>query len=231
MSLKYGPRIVSNGLVSYYDPSNSECYTAGSNMVYDLVDNSRSGSLYSGVDYSNISKGAFEFDGSANALIEVPPLENIEDFTISIWFRIIGSGDVGSSLYSTLIGNLFGGDNRLLVHNTLPNRPITVDFATPDGITLVNSTSSFDEWNNAVFTYNNTTGTGSAYVNNILSPTSIEDSNISFDNNMHWLGGSSNPISNYSMKGYISNCLIYNRELSLNEVDKNYNALKTKFSL
>ena len=231
MSLKYGPRIVSNGLVSYYDPSNNECYTAGSNLVYDLADNSRSGSLYSGVGYSSAFNGIFTFDGSANALIEVPPLENIGDFTISIWFKVTGSGDTGSSLYSTLIGNLEGGDNRLLVHNTLPNRPITVDFATPDDIKLINSTSSFDEWNNAVFTYNNTTGTGSAYVNNVLSPTPIEDSNISFDNTMHWLGGSSNPNTNYSMKGHISNCLIYNRELSLNEVNENYNALKAKFNL
>jgi len=48
---------------------------------------------------------------------------------------------------------------------------------------------------------------------------------------MHWLGGSNFPTANYSMKGYISNCAIYNRVLSSSEIVKNYNALKTRFSL
>tara|TARA_B100001093_G_scaffold506141_1_gene564586 strand:- start:255 stop:950 length:696 start_codon:yes stop_codon:yes gene_type:complete len=231
MSGVVGSNISSKGLLYYLDSASPRCYTSGSSICNNLVNN-ETGSIYSGVSFSGSeAAGSWAFDGGANATIEIPPLENVEDFTISVWFKITGTGTVGSALYSTLIGNTVAGDNRLLVHNTLANRPITVDFATPDDITLTNSTSSIGEWNNAVFTYNNTTGTGSIYTNTVLSPTSLENSNISFNDSMHWLGGSNFPTANYSMKGYISNCAIYNRVLSSSEIVKNYNALKTRFSL
>ena len=233
MGIKRGPNVVSSGLLYYLDSANTFCYTSGSATCSDLIDNNKIGNIYTGVSFSGSeAAGSWVFDGGASASIDVPALDNVTDFSISIWFQVTGDSQVGSTGYNTLIGNLIGGDNRILINTAgSNNRRVALDFSTPDSVIITNSTTSLDEWNNVVFAYNNTTGTGSLYVNNALSVTPIEDSTISYNNTAHYLGGSNLPIANYAMNGYISSCAIYDRVLSTAEVSQNYNALKTRFGL
>ena len=233
MGIRRGPNVVSSGLLYYLDSANTFCYTSGSATCSDLIDSNKIGNIYSGVSFSGSqAAGSWVFDGGASASIDVPALDNVTDFSISIWFQVTGDSRVGSTGYNTLIGNLVGGDNRLLINTAgSNNRRVAIDFSTPDSVIITNSTTSLDEWNNVVFAYNNTTGTGSLYVNNALSVTPIEDSTISYNNTAHYLGGSKLPIENYAMNGYISSCAIYDRVLSAAEVSQNYNALKTRFGL
>ena len=233
MGIRRGPNVVSSGLLYYLDSANTFCYTSGSATCSDLIDSNRIGNIYSGVSFNESeAAGSWVFDGGASASIDVPALDNVTDFSISIWFQVTGDSEVGSTGYNTLIGNLIGGDNRILINSAgSNNRRVALDFSTPDSVIITNSTTSLDEWNNVVFAYNNTTGTGSLYVNNELSVTPIEDSTISYNNTAHFLGGSKLPIENYAMNGFISSCAIYDRVLSAAEVSQNYNALKTRFGL
>ena len=68
MSNQYGPRIVTDGLILYWDVANSKSYTNGSSIIYDLSGNNRNGTV-SNVVFSNDFGGVVSTDGFPNSNI------------------------------------------------------------------------------------------------------------------------------------------------------------------
>ena len=215
-------RLIKDGLIIYYDPANPSSYISGGTIVNDMSKNNRNGTLVNSVGYSSLGSGAFNFDG-VDDLIELPAINGLTDFTISIWFQSTGAGSTGATIYNSLIGQ--GSTRRILV-GTGGNKIILVQMG---GANYQSTTQcQFNVWNNVTYTYDSINNIAQLYVNNIKQ-TSQSNSSVTFNAVTFFLGSWSNPIADYAMKGYISSFFMYNRKLSDDEVTNNYNTLRGRF--
>jgi hypothetical protein len=215
-------RLIRDGLLIYYDPANTSSYLSGDTVVYDLSKNSRNGNLINNVGYSSVGLGSFSFDG-LDDLIELPAINGLTDFTISLWFQSTGVGSTGSTIYNTLIGQ--GTNNRILV-GTGSNKIVLAQMG-GDSYTTTN-TCPFNVWNNVTYTYDSVNNIAQFYVNNIKEA-SQSNASVTYSVSPHFLGSWNNPMAYYAMKGYISSFFMYNRKLSDDEVTNNYNTLRGRF--
>lgn len=98
-----------------------------------------------------------------------------------------------------------------------------------EGSTSPNYVYQFNKWNHFVITWSNQLV--SFYVNGVLVGTSSNSkTNIVFDNNTDLIIGS-NAAGTESVLGKIPVVRIYNKPLSLSEVQQNYNAYKSRFNI
>jgi len=215
-------RLVRDGLLIYYDPANTSSYLSGDTAVYDLSKNNRNGNLINSVGYSSVGSGSFSFDG-VDDLIAIPTITGLTDFTISVWFQSTGAGSTGATAYNAIIGQ--GSLNRILVA-TGPNKIVLAQMGGSNYLST--TTCPFNLWNNMTYTYDSINNIAQLYVNNIKQ-TSQSNSSVTYTTSEHYLGATSNPITDYAMKGFISSFFMYNRKLSDDEVTNNYNALRGRF--
>lgn len=234
MSGSISNRIITNGLIFYVDSANPNSLLSGSTSWNNLVSDVSSGSLLNGVGYDTSNGGSVLFDGT-NDLVSFSGINNLTSFSVSVWFKMTGPGSTGG-VTNTWYNSLFGinGSRRVLVSTStntgLTEGRILVQMGgsnyfsdnNTSGITTTNS------WNNVVYTFS--PNTANMYVNGIIQ-TLQSNSSVTFPNDPFYLGQYSNPIIAYAMKGNISQCLIYNRALTNNEVSQNFNALRERYKI
>ena len=63
MAFRYSPKIVTDGLVLYYDGANPQCYVSGDTTSNDLSITQSNGILTNGVTYDTDNNGSWVFDG------------------------------------------------------------------------------------------------------------------------------------------------------------------------
>jgi len=83
MSLGHGASIVRDGLVLHLDAANPKSYTSGTTW-YDLSGNDNNGTLINGVGYSTDNKGAMIFDGVNDYITGSIP--TLSSWSMSIWY-------------------------------------------------------------------------------------------------------------------------------------------------
>jgi hypothetical protein len=212
MGTKYNPTIVRNGLIMYVDAANPRSYPGVGNTWYDLSGNNNNMTLVNGVGFSTVNGGVLITDGT-NDYIELYP------FNISTTNHTI----IGASRYSGAIrGRIFtsGGANWLLGHwnnyvrSYYPNGDVRL--AVDAGNTNWYISSAVENYSADLWTlYSN----GDLMVTN--SNGSQGPNGLSFG---AWNAGE------YST-AEISFFMVYNRLLSAQEINQNYNALKKRFNL
>ncbi len=243
MALAHSPRIVTDGLVLCLDAGNAKSYpgppspTAG---WYDLSGNGNNGTL-NGVGYSN---GALSFDGTddyidlgANA-----QLQSIgSNATIECWFK---STDVGSSRYGVLVG--WGDGNSYYSNFGIGNWG---SFSSSESIYLgynsdvqcyVNETSSTyhdGNWHHAVVTIGS--NNHKIFVDGVQkSLVFYRSDSYSVSNVFGYSAGTTVNIgrrpygggSGY-FQGHIPIVKIYDRILSTEEIQQNFNANRSRFGI
>ena len=232
MSVAAGPNIIEKGLVLCLDAGNKKSYSGSGNVLKDLSGNENNGSLINGVGFNSANKGSLVFDGT-NDYISIPSetLKSGPEITFSVWNfnRIIKS--------SSIIGFLDINNTRLFqIH--LPWGDGTIYFDAGDGVSLgfnrINKfagSSILQKWIFWTFTKNSNTGIMRIYQNNELWHSgSGQTRPIGVATGVGCIGNYS-PTSSLAQDGTISNCCIYNRELSPTEILQNYNATKGRFRL
>ena len=246
MSFSYSPKIVTDGLILCYDPANTKSFVSGSTNLYDLTKNKYDGQLINGPVYTGTSSGSISLD-STDDRINIPTLGNQTDGTVSAWFRNNNEISSGSSIsyifeftsastivsttFSSILGNTAGADDELLsVYLSSNSASSTV--GRYDSVALNLSGSSLPSgWYNLVVS-RDSSGTR-VYFNNVLlgtpagtNITTITTSTVPFFRdyfNLNKIGRILNGLSSHFM--------VYNRALSTEEVNRNYNALKNRFGL
>jgi len=238
MSYKYGPSIVTDGLVFYVDAANSKSYPGTGTTWTDMI-GGNDGSLTNmdATNHSSTNGGIFTFDGldeyvDYGAAIEV----GTNDFTISSWIKL-------SSLLSTF-GSITsksyaGTGNRYFLGLNSDEKITTIIADTSSGIVSTGTTGlSSNVWYmiTAVF---DRSGNVSMYIND-TSDTVASNADISSKNGSN-ITDSSIPlrIGSYAQNdktsptflfpGDIATSMIYFKALSAAEVSQNYNALKNRF--
>lgn len=224
-----GPDIIQDGLVIHLDPVNTKSYPGSGTSAYDLTNRNLSFSLYNGVAFNN---NYFEFDGTNDGIYSTT--NNIAynytgDLTWSCWLNPTAFVDAWKSVYwgragggTSGFGTGFyktGEEYRFwfeIYGSTGGRQKKYLRFITPN------------EWAyyTVVVSYSNLTYT--LYKNGIVDSTGALSDWTTYNGTAHyWVGSYNNSIWFYS--GKLSSMKVYNRTLSTQEIQQNYNQTKSRF--
>lgn len=232
MTYQTGPRIVNDGLVFYVDAADANSYPGSGTTWTDLSGNGNNGTLTNGPTFSSANRGSIVFDGTNDyILINNSTSTNISNnVTYAIWIRpsvnITNTGQNNSDVSffrkqtsgSGFILEVFG--------TTASNKQLSFFVNYPSGVTTT-YTLNANIWYYIVGTYDGSVSY--LYVNGSQVATSTFTTTVTTSAAIH-IGTfipSSTPTRNF--QGNISNCSIYNRALSTNEILQNYNATKGRY--
>jgi hypothetical protein len=220
MAEVYGPKIVRDGLILYLDAADKTSYPGSGTAWYDVSGNNGTGTLINGTSFSSNS---IVFDGS-NDYVNIPDSTALRlngAFTISLWHRgITKTNNYPGPLYK---GNSATVGLGYILFYTSVSNGIMYFKRDNQSFGLSGAVNTF--WSHITFTYNGTNVRG--YVNglyNYLSGTVIFSTNT--DSTSLQLGRG----DQYG-NAAIANISMYNKALSAQEVQQNYNATKTRFGL
>jgi len=232
MGFRFSPRIVTDGLIYYVDAANRNSYVSGSTMAYSLASDKYDGTLYSGVTYSDNS---FEFDGVDGyiGIGEVIELKSVQKCSYQFWVKKKSSFTSGVwilgrtiPLYDT-VASYFDSSGRvasILYYGSM----------------RTNNSIPLNTWVNIAMVYDGSLSGNSnrvkIYIDGVLQATTSIGSIIPATTGpgtsnfaIGGLGTATTPSSYFN--GNINNVKIYNRALTAEEINQNYNTLKGRFGL
>jgi hypothetical protein len=239
---RYGiPDIVTDGLVLNLDAGNPYSYLSGSsgttwsNTV--AVSSSISGSLQNGAVYSN---GAITFDGS-NDYINLPstvPLNNVSQFSYSAFVRFTGSAGASGNAFFSYGRNSSFSDDILFGWDKASSKLFFQINSGSDGSADYSYTPT-NTWVNVSVVYNGSLSTNSdklkVYANGINVPLNfsytVPSTTFTHVNPSCFIGGYTGFANTWYFTGNIANTQIYNRALSSDEVQQNFNALRGRYGI
>lgn len=235
-----GPKIIKDGLVLYLEAgSNNSYYNKTGTIIKDISGNNYSGTLTNGPIYNSSNGGSIVFDGSDD-YIDLGVSNNLltfgtNPFSISLW------------LYPTNIG-VSGGYQPILTtynnynsgFNTYFLMAIFNNAGAYTGIGMLNAAGDFlggqasgfvltltnNVWSNVCFTRSGDNFV--AYLNGVATKTLTASTNWTGVGRNIKIGSGVVGIGSY--KGNLPNLMIYNKTLSEQEVQQNFNVNKTRFS-
>jgi len=224
MAVEHGyGKIVTDGLVLCLDAADNNSYPGNGNTWYDLSGNGNNGTLtnMSANPLDSANGGSLLFDG-VNDYIPIASAINAK--TILAFIQVSTSG--GDYVIYGLNAN--GADNWLGV-NSNKVQFYGTRLADVDNFGLVSTTTlSINTWYQIGCTING--ATAKIYLNGLEENSTTKSFTIGEWNTAPTLGRRG-PISQRYFPGNISNVQVYNRVLSPQEVQQNYNATKTRFGL
>jgi hypothetical protein len=214
MSYSNGPRIVTDGLILYWDVGNSKSYTSGSSIIYDLSGNNNNGTVTNSyITYSSTNGGVITFDGTANSRVSIANTsfdKRTGTYTAIGASRYSGAtrGRMITSFNNWLLGHWSSGTENYYAEGTIK----------------LGGSANDTNWRIYAGTGDTTADLYNFYING----------NFVIGNN----GGSQGPygiqiggLGGEHSIGQFSFLQFYNRVLSASEIRQNYNALKGRFNL
>jgi hypothetical protein len=215
MSYANGPRIVTDGLILYWDVANTKSYTSGSSTIYDLSGNNNNGTVASSyITYSSDFRGVVEFNGTSNSRITIA---NTSFDKRSGAYTAIGAARYSGSPRQRIITSF---NNWLLGHWSSG----TESYYAVGTIKLTSSSPNDTNWRIYAGTGNTSTDSWNFYINGAFR---IGNSGGSEGPYGIQIGG----LSSENSVGQFSFLQFYNRVLTADEILQNYNALKGRFGL
>jgi hypothetical protein len=212
--------IVTDGLVLCLDAANPKSYPGTGTAWTDLSGNENNGTLVNGVGYTGDNKGAMVFDG-VNDTISLP--DNL-GYTTSVsafsWFKTNGSPAGGYHI-------IFGGT--ALEISVPTNGQIRTGIVTSSRHVSNHGSGLTDTlWHYIGFTFFDTVK--KSYIDGIFVGQQLVSGNLtsSFTNRTMGKFGNS---TTYYLNGNISQASIYNRALTAEEIQQNFNATKSRYGL
>ncbi len=219
--------IVTTGLVLNFDVSNPASYPGSGTTITDLSGNGNNGTLINGVGYSATDGGILTFDG-VNDYISTSLVTPSTAFSYGLWVktstsnnianRPIGNGDYSGGLSGASMILAYSSNQSYFVRRAGVNNGDRDIFAP-------SVTNFLGNWHYIVMTYDGTNGM-KVYCDNVLLGTnavlgftSINTLSVGRDGT----GGAFN--------GSIGATQVYNKALTVGEIDQNFNADKTRFGL
>jgi len=217
----HSPKIVTEGLLVYFDGGNPKSYPRTGTNWQNIAGGANNAVLTNGPTYSTENGGSLVFDGT-NDYADVGSSASILSSTTytkmafvyptshSTSNNIISGGNTGQHAFWLAGGNKFQAG-----HNG--NWSIVVS----------NSTVPLNTWTFGATTYSSTSG-WEIYHNGRREATSV--TNTTFTGTGNIFIGSYGAASN-TFTGRISCVVVYNRVLSQDEILQNYDVLRSRFGL
>ena len=228
LKVTYGPNVITDSLVFTLDAANKNSYPGSGTNWYDLSGNGNNGTLTNGPTFDPTNLGNIVFDGVDDYLNfgDKDAFTN-QSFTYELTFKpqsfnrvIINKYQSGGFEYD------FGFYNNVL-YGWVCNSPYNGRTAPITNYTSLNT------WGHYVWSVDSTTGyTTKLYFNGVQiddtnfssgTPTSIPNTSISLTVGVDGYG-LLGPI--YGSMGFIR---LYNKVLTQQEINQNYNAIKSRY--
>lgn len=221
--------IVYDGLITYFDATNTASYSGTGTAWYDLSGKGLNGTLNNGVIFNGTGIKSMTFDGT-NDYVALPAtnsiISNNNAFTISAWFNAsaIGTYDYSNRIIALMRNS--GASTAISLTLGLNNkaRLLYADGAATHK--YIDSTISLDTWYHMVVTFS---GTKYILYLNGDNKAEVTDTFQGFSTGVARIGGMTNDADYFN--GKISSVSIYNRALSSTEVLSNYENTKTYYGL
>jgi hypothetical protein len=223
VSLYHSPATVMNGLVLCLDAANPKSYSGSGTTWTDLSGNGNTGTLQNSPTYDTNNLGSFSLDGVDDRILISCNNSTVRTFNSTTQFIVklpVYSGGQRCILsYRTGAGQLYIGKSSngiFCYYNQLSAPGFTVGNITSNSTVICAVTC--DATNNLLSTYINGTLAGSASRTGWVSTyhTSLY---------LGWDAGGTNEY----MLGNFYQFSHYNRVLTAQEIQQNYNALKGRF--
>ena len=229
MAFSRGPRIVTDGLVLAMDAASKRSYPGSGTSFTDII-NKSNGTLNGSPTFSTEHSGTLSFNGTSQSIllgtsVSVPAV----GFTVLMCININDSQSSSGWNYWFLQNANSGHKYEFGNYGTAGNR-----FHFKDNFNQTDSgiTADLDDSGFTIFHFGSTSSSKSFYSKNGESKTLSSGTggwtggdDIVFDESLFFNGSSS------YFGAAIGNILIYNKELSSEEITQNYNTLKARFNL
>ena len=214
-------KIATDGLVLALDAADRNSYPGSGTTWFDRAGNSRNGTLVNGVGYSSLRGGYLIFDGADDYVSNINNTgitHGTNNFSYFAWVNLQGKPSLG-----TIFENGSWTSCLLIRYET-------------NGITIYSMSTywgkftfdpSLNTWNHLGFVRNG--NFIDFYVNGVYQTAMGFTANISPSSNI-FIGTSQHSLLQ-CFNGYIASAQIYTRNLSVSEIQQNYNAQKSRFGL
>jgi hypothetical protein len=225
---KVAGALVTNGMLLNLDAANSTSYPGNGITWTDLSGNSNNGTLYNGVTYSSANGGSLVFDGADDyADITSNSFGSATVLTIEGFIKwVSGTGGVflgiGSSYHVWT-------QNGTLGYNNNGGNVVGISSAKVSSLNLIGN------WHHYTFVMRSSglLSTNKIYIDGVdmgaLTAVVANDGNIPGLNNSLILSSVKN--GGYYGNMQYANLRIYNRELTISEIQQNFNTYKSRFGL
>jgi len=222
MSNRYGPRIVTDGLVCCLDAADRNSYPGSGTTLYDLSGSGYNASLVNGAAYNTSNGGTIKFDGSNDfANLSIPITFSQITMMFFVKYNVIGSR------WNMILDTFRNGNvHKFTFHSTGGSTQTNMAIIGLNTSTLIRSNLTTNQWYCFGATYNGSTFTG--YSDGISTNSCSATGTINLTNTIgigarYGGGGFQN--------AYFPSLWVYNRALSADEMLQNYNATKGRFGL
>ena len=242
MAFTRGANVVTDGLVLCLDAANPKSYISGSTSWRDMAGSGYLGTLINNPSSSSDNCGSIVFNGTTNYVnspsypVTSPLSFYTGSFTLEATFK--------PTAYQT--SSYFGLTNMVLLKGPASTFNYVMQVTSDTSVTFIKrgSTESLqyntftvpsmlNKINNTVFAINATGTTVTCYFNgNLIGSLAITGTPIepNTPNDFLLIGALGGTAATY-FTGNIYNIRIYNKTLSAEEIQQNYNALKSRYNL
>ena len=218
--------IVDSSIVIDLDFTNPTSYPESGNVVYDISGNYTLGNLINGPSFNSDGKfsGYLNFDGT-NDYVQVNDWElstTTNTYTVEMWARWrAGTGDMFMGFTSYDIWT--NGGN--LGFNTGQGDVYGISFTQVGNLNLVGTGE--DNWHHYLFEFTNQVQNNKIYIDAVEQTLSQQTSTTNLTSGRSFPSqfriGTWNNSTGYLFNGDVAIFRIYNRALTQNEIDFNYN--------
>ena len=221
MGFSYSPKVVTDGLVLYLDAANPLSYANGSTKWNDLSRGRNNGTLINGPSFQD---NAIVFDGVDDYVTTSLRIET-NDFTDEVWVytpsTFLAENQISAQYIQSDVGRY------ILSLNQIPETKVRYFLGGTKGYS--NQTILPDSWYQIVIVREGSVGY--IYINGEFDKTVTAGTTAVASSPVYTLGQLSQLNNGYSWAGRIAQAKIYNRALTAQEVQRNYQALKSRFGL
>lgn len=240
MAFHCGPRqqqVVTDGLILSLDASNISSYPGTGTTWTDLSGNNNSGSLINGPTFNSSNGGSIIFDG-VDDYVSLPANffnhNSGTPFTVSLWFKTSAAGVIFGQQNTSTPNNASGYTPAIYADSNGKIRTSCFwgGSTSNQSVSTLNVTDNI--WHNITVTFASNSQIsyldGNSFATLSKTQTNYSSVYYYFIGTGMWTGWTSLVFSPF-FNGNIANMFFYNRSLSVQEVQQNYNATKTRFGL
>ena len=231
MSIGYGPRVVTSGLVLALDAADRNSYPGSGTTWTDLTGRGNNGTLTNGPTYSSSNSGYLSFASASSQYATATNPGSLTRWTVEAMVRFTSS--YGTKV-AMVVGGQYDGVSNLNftigTNNSPTNYNIAVGFFNGAWRSTTGINYALNTWFNIAGTYDGSTirqytnGVQVDSLNYVGTPASGGEIRI----NRRW----DDVVSSGNLfDSNIAAVRVYNRALSASEISQNFNALRGRFGI
>jgi hypothetical protein len=238
MAKHYGPNLVSDSIIFMIDPMNYKSASTSNREIFDLSRSqydlvASSGLTWSADQYAN---PGFDFGVTASNILTKDAADFTSVLTFNIWINFPSSQNVAQTILAD------GGDSATLGFFRLMIGGNALQLYYANGTSIVSANSPFmhtagfgNVWINICVVANYLTGSVIFYRNGRQLNTTTMTNQLPPRKGLRWrIGHTEDPptkaVETYA-RGKMSQLAVYSRELTAQEVLRNYEALRHRFGV